>query len=82
MLTLKYEKNLVKIPESLLNQKEKWNSQLEVQDHFQAQVQFREKDNLPKCQCDFQILEFAQVSMGLLKLNLSFQNSIILGSNR
>ena len=44
------EKNLVKILESLLNQKVKGNYQLDVQDHFQAQVQFREKDNLPKCQ--------------------------------
>ena len=42
------EKNLVKIPKSLLNQKVKWNHQLEVHDHFQ--VQFWEKDNLPKCQ--------------------------------
>jgi len=28
----------------------KWNYQREVQDHFQAQVQFWENDNLPKCQ--------------------------------
>ena len=43
------EKNLVKIPGSLLNQKVKWNYSHEAQDHFQAQAQFREKDNLPKC---------------------------------
>ena len=60
----------------------KWNYQLEVQDHFQAQIQFWEKDNLPKSQYDFQTLDFGQVSMGLLKLNLGFQNSMILGSNR
>ena len=67
MLTPEHEKNLVKIPESLLN----------LQDHFQAQVQFREKDNLPKCQCDFQALEFGQISMGLLELNLGFQMLIL-----
>ena len=57
------EKNLVKIPESLLNQKVKRNYQLEVQDYFQAQVQFREKDNLPTWQSDFQTLGFDQVSI-------------------
>jgi len=79
MLTPEY---LIKISESLLNQKVKWNHQLEAQDHFHIQFQFQERDNLPKCQCDFQTLEFGQVSIGLLKLNFGFQNSMILGSNQ
>jgi len=71
------EKKMVKIPGSLLNQKVKRNHQREVQDHFQAQVQFREKDNLPKCQgCDG-----GQVQVGMMKLKLDFQNDMILGSN-
>ena len=28
------------MPESLFNEKVKWNYQLEIQDYFQAQVQF------------------------------------------
>ena len=61
---------MVKLPESLLNQKAKWKYQLKVQDHFQAQVQFWEKDNLPKCQGGFQ--DFRQVQMDVMKLNLDF----------
>jgi len=61
-----------------LNQKVKWNSQLEVQDHFQAQVQFQEKDNLPKHQgCDV-----GQVQVGMMKLKLDFQRDMILESNK
>ena len=82
MLTPEWRKNLVKIPESLLNQKVKWNHQHEVQDHFQAQVQFQEKDNLPECPGDFHNLEFSQVQMCVLKLNLSFENNMMLGSNQ
>ena len=58
------------MPESLLNQKVKWKHQHEVQDHFQAQVQFQEKDNLPKCQGGFQ--NFGQVQMDVMKLNFNF----------
>ena len=54
MLTSEDEKNLVKIPESLLNQKVKWNYQLGDQDHLHTQVQFRKKDNLLKCQGSIQ----------------------------
>ena len=68
---------MVKIPESLLNQKVKWNHQHKVQDHFQAQVQFQEKDNLPKCQ----EVNVCQVQVGTMKLKLDFQNDMILGSN-
>ena len=57
------------------------NYQVEIQDHIHVQVQFQEIDNLPKCQWDFQKSEFSQVQMGVLKLNLSFQNNMILGSN-
>ena len=70
MLTSEYEKNIVKIPESLLNQKAKWNYQLVDQDHILSQVQFREKDNLPKCQHDSR--NFGQVQMDVMKLNLNF----------
>ena len=70
MFTPEYKKNLVKIPESLLNQKVKWNYQLEIQDHFQAQVQFLKKDNLPKCQGGSQ--NFGQVQMDVKKLNFEF----------
>ena len=56
----------------------KWNSQLEVQDHFKAQVQFQEKDNLPKCQgCDV-----GQVQVGMIKWKLDFQNDMIIGFNQ
>ena len=61
---------MVKISESLLNQKVKWNYQLEVQDYFQAQIQFREKDNLLKSQDGSQ--KFGQVQMDVMKLNLDF----------
>ena len=44
--------------------------QVEVQDHIHSQVQFQEKDNLPKYQ------HGAQVQMGVLKLNLGFQNNM------
>ena len=44
----------MKIPESLLNQKVEFNHQVEVYDHIHSQVQFQERDNLPKRQCDFQ----------------------------
>ena len=57
----------------------KLNYQVEVQNHIHAQVQFQEKDNLPKCQQD---LKFGQVQMGGLKLNLGFQNNMILWLNR
>jgi len=53
----------------------KLNYQVEVQDHIHAQVQSQEKDNLPKCQWDFQHLRFGQVQMGGLKLNLGFKNN-------
>ena len=49
----------------------KWNNKHEIQDHFQAQVQFREKDNLPKCQGGFQ--NFRQVQMNVMELNLDFR---------
>ena len=48
----------------------KWNYQLEVQDHFQAQVQFRKKDNLPKYKGGSQ--NFGQVQMDAMKLNIDF----------
>ena len=51
-----------------MNQRVKWSYQLEVQDHFQAQAQFQKKDNLPKCQGDFQ--DFGQVQVDVMKLNL------------
>ena len=55
----------------------KLNYQVEIQDHIHAQVQSQEKDNLPKCQWD---LKFGQVQMGMLKLNLGFQNDKSTGS--
>ena len=60
----------------------KLNYQVEIQDHIHTQVQFQEKNNLPKYQCDPQNLEFGQVQMCMMKLNLGFQNNMILGSNR
>ena len=50
------------------------NYQVEVQDHIHAQLQFQERDNLPKYQCDFQNVEFGQVQMGVLKLSSWFPN--------
>ena len=61
-----------------MNQKVKWNHHHEIQDHFQAQVQFQEKDNLPKCQ----EVDGGHVQVGMMKLKLDFQNDMILGSNR
>ena len=58
------------------------NCQVEVQDYIYAQVQFQEKDNLPNCQWDFQNLKFGQVQLGMLKLNLGFQNNKSPGSNQ
>ena len=43
----------------------------QVQDHFQAQVQFQKKDNLSKCQGGSQ--NFGQVQMDVIKLNLDFR---------
>ena len=68
----------MKTPKSLLNQEVELNYQVKVQDHIHSQVQFQERDNLPKCQCGFQNLEFRQVQMGVLKWNLVFQNNMIL----
>jgi len=78
MLTQEENWSEVKIPESILNQEVELNYQVEVHDHIHSQVQFQEKDNLPNCQWDFQKSEFGQVQMGGLKLNLSFQNNMIL----
>ena len=58
-----------------MSQEVKMNYQVEVQDHIHALVQFQQKDNLPKCQWDFQKSEFGQVQMGVLKLNLGSQNN-------
>ena len=52
----------------------------EVQDHIHAQIQFKERDNLPKYQCGSQNLNFRKVQIGMLKLNLVFQNNMILES--
>ena len=52
MWTLEKDWNQVKTPESLLNQEVELNYQDEVQDHIHSQVQFQERDNLPKCQSD------------------------------
>ena len=60
----------------------KLNYQVEVQDHIHAQVRFHEMDNLPECQCSSQNSDFCQVQMGVLKLNLGFQNSMIPGQDR
>ena len=49
------------------------NYQVEVQDHIHTKVQFQKRDNLSKYQCGSQNLEFDQVQMGMMKLNLSFQ---------
>ena len=64
-----------KEPQSLLNQEVELNYQVEVQDHIHAQIQFQETDNLPKYQCGSQNSDFGQVQMGVLKLNLGFQNN-------
>ena len=62
-----------------MSQEVEWNYQVELQDHIHAQVQIQERDNLPKCQYGSQNLEFGQVQMGVLKLNLGFQNNMIPG---
>ena len=49
-------------------------------DHILAQAQFWEKNNLPKCQGGVQ--NFGQVQMDGMKLNLEFQNNMILGSHQ
>ena len=49
--------------------------------HIHAQVQFQENNNLPKCQRDFQNFDSGQAQIDVPKLNLNFQNNMILGSN-
>jgi len=82
ILTRDGDVNRVKIPESILSQKMKLNYQLEDHDHIHAQIQFQERDNLTKCQCGSQNFNFGQVQIGVMKLNLGFQNIMILGSGR
>ena len=50
----------------ILNQRVNWSHQLEVQDHFQAQVQFWKKDNLLKCQGDFQDFRWNEIESWFL----------------
>ena len=69
----------MKALESLLNQEVELNYEVEVQDHIHSQVQSQKMDNLPKCQYGSQNSDFGQVQMGVLKLNLGFQNNMILG---
>jgi len=51
---------------AILSQEVELNYQVEVQDHINAQLQFQERDNLPKCQYGSQNLEFGQVQMGMI----------------
>ena len=60
-----------------MNQEGKLNHQVEVQDH--VQVQFQEKENLPNRQWD---LNFGQVHVIVLKLNLDIQDYMTLWFNR
>jgi len=53
------------------------NYQVEVLGHIHAQVQFQKMDNFLKCQYGSQNFNVGQVQMGVLKLNLGFQNNII-----
>ena len=62
-----------------MSQKVELNYKVEVQNHIHSQVQFQEKDNLPKCQWN---LKFGQVQRGVLKLNLDFQNDKSPGSDQ
>ena len=64
-----------------MNQEVELNYQVENQDHIHAQVQFQEKDNLLTCQCDSQEFNVGQLQIGVLKLNLGFQNNKILGKS-
>ena len=57
----------------------KLNYQVEVQNHIHFQVQSHGRDNLPKCQYSPQNFNFGQVQIGVLKLNIGFQNTIIPG---
>ena len=76
---------MVKILESLLNQKVKWSSQQEIQDHIQVRFQFQGRDNLPEGPGDFHNLEFGQVQMcseiesGFPKRHDSWIQSVELG---
>ena len=54
---------------------------LNYQVDIHALFQFQERDNLSKCQCGSQNLKFGQVQMGMMKLNLGFQNTMIPGSD-
>ena len=49
--------------------------------NIQVRFQVQERDNLPECPGDFHNLEFGQVKMCVLKLNLDSQNDMIQGSN-
>ena len=72
ILTRESDENWVKIPESILSQEVELNYQVELQNHIHAQVQFQERDNLLKYQCGSQNVDFRQVQMDMMKLNLDF----------
>ena len=79
MMTLVFLPDFNPFLESILSQDVKLNYQVEVHDHIHSNIQSQEKDSLPKYQCGFQILDFSQVQMSMQKLNLGFQNNMILG---
>jgi len=64
----------------MLSQKVELNYQTE--DQFHIHVQFLGSYNLPNYQCDSQKFDIFQVQMGMMKMNLDFQNDMILKSNQ
>jgi len=58
------------------------NYQVEFEDHIYSQVQSQKRDNLPTYQCGSQVFDVGQIQMGVLKLNLNFQNNKSPGSNQ
>ena len=62
-----------------MSQEVKLNYPVEIQDHIHSQVQFQKSTN---CPCGYQNFDFGQGQMGVIKLNIGFQNNMILGSDR
>ena len=75
MLTQEYEKKSGKDTRVIIELKSEMEHQHEVRDHIHVQFQFQERDNLLECQGDFHNLEFGQIQMCVLKLNLGFQKT-------
>ena len=82
ILTQECDSNRLEILGLIYSQKVELNYQTEDRIHIHIQVQFHENDNLSNCQYGSQNFDFSQVQMGMMKLDLGFQNNMILGPDK